>query len=557
MLFRSGEEAVEIVDAVPDIDLVLMDINLGNGIDGTKAAELILEKHDLPLIFVSSHTEPEIVKKTENITSYGYVVKSSSITVLDASIKMAFKLYVEKQNVLESEKRYALSFAAVNDGLWDWDVRSGKAYFNEQYYTLLGYENEEFPASYSSWKTLVHPDDVDRVEVELNKATTSSSPFSIDLQMQSKCGKWMWVCTRGKAIEVDSDGKAIRMIGTLSSVTDRKNIEKLLQDSETRYRGLFESAQDGILILDSDTGKIIDVNPFLVNMLGYSKEQFIEKTIWDIGFLKDVIASKENFLELQEKKYVRYENLPLETFDGKKMNVEFVSNVYLAGDEMVIQCNIRDISDRKVLEDLATARITEREFILREIHHRIKNNMSAVGQLLYLQSQAIKNPEAIEILENARGRVESMGMLYDKLYRSLDFTGISFKSYFSDLIDEIISNFSNKDMIKIEKVIDEFELDIGRLQPLGIIINELLTNIMKYAFVGRTEGIITILMTNTNGHIVISIQDNGNGMPESISFNNSTGFGLQLVHALTDQLHGTIQIERENGTKIILEFERL
>jgi PAS domain S-box-containing protein len=121
--------------------------------------------------------------------------------------------------------------------------------------------------------------------------------------------------------------------------------------SEVRYRRLFESAQDGILILDAQTGEIIDVNPFLVKLLGFSKEELIKKEIWEIGLFKDIAANKIKFLLLQQEEYVRYENLPLETIDGRKINVEFVSNVYLENQRKIIQCNIRDITDRKRKEE--------------------------------------------------------------------------------------------------------------------------------------------------------------------------------------------------------------
>ena len=125
--------------------------------------------------------------------------------------------------------------------------------------------------------------------------------------------------------------------------------EKLIA-SEVRYRRLFESAKDGILILDAETGLIKDVNPYLSELLGYSQEQFIEKKIWEIGFFKDIAANQEKFYELQNKQYVRYENLPLETATGKKINVEFVSNLYFVNKKKVIQCNIRDITIRKEVE---------------------------------------------------------------------------------------------------------------------------------------------------------------------------------------------------------------
>ncbi|OGV36547.1 MAG: hypothetical protein A2020_10110 [Lentisphaerae bacterium GWF2_45_14] len=124
-----------------------------------------------------------------------------------------------------------------------------------------------------------------------------------------------------------------------------------LRDSEIRYRRLFESAKDGILILDAETGMINDVNPFLVEMLGYSREELLGKRIWELGSFKDVIASQDNFMELQREKYIRYEDLPLETTDGHRIDVEFVSNVYFVERKKVIQCNIRNITERKQRED--------------------------------------------------------------------------------------------------------------------------------------------------------------------------------------------------------------
>ena len=123
-----------------------------------------------------------------------------------------------------------------------------------------------------------------------------------------------------------------------------------LIDSELRYRRLFEAAQDGILILDAMTGMITDVNPFLIDLLGYSREEFIEKKLWQVGAFRDIEASQDAFEALQKNEYIRYEDLPLKTKSGKLIQVEFVSNVYLVGDEKVIQCNIRDITERKRAE---------------------------------------------------------------------------------------------------------------------------------------------------------------------------------------------------------------
>lgn len=133
-------------------------------------------------------------------------------------------------------------------------------------------------------------------------------------------------------------------------VESKKAYEKL-KISETCYRRLFETAQDGILLLDADTGQITDVNPFLINILGYSHKEFLNKKLWEIGLFKDIASSKAAFSKLQTKGYVRYDDLPLERKDGRNIEVEFVSNVYLVNGKKVIQCNIRDITDRKRMEE--------------------------------------------------------------------------------------------------------------------------------------------------------------------------------------------------------------
>jgi PAS domain S-box-containing protein len=161
-------------------------------------------------------------------------------------------------------------------------------------------------------------------------------------------------------------------MGPEMTVAERKKAKEDLQTSETRYRRLFESAKDGILILDADTGQVVDANPFLISLLGYSRADLLGKTLWDLGPFKDVAVSRDAFKELQEKDYVRYEDLPLEARDGRLINVEFVSNVYLVGHTKVIQCNIRDISERKR---------TEAEHKRLEQQLQVAQKMEAIGIL--------------------------------------------------------------------------------------------------------------------------------------------------------------------------------
>ena len=163
--------------------------------------------------------------------------------------------------------------------------------------------------------------------------------------------------------------------GPRATGVDRKAPEAIVKSSDFSYRRLFETAREGILILDAETGQIVDVNPFLIEMLGYSKEEFLDKKLWGIGFFKDIAASKQAFVELQSKKYVRYEDLPLERKDGKLINVEFVSIVYDVDGRKAIQCNIRDITERKIVEE-ALAQAAAREAAVSVLASKLVSSFS-------------------------------------------------------------------------------------------------------------------------------------------------------------------------------------
>ena len=175
--------------------------------------------------------------------------------------------------------------------------------------------------------------------------------------------------------------------------------EVSLSESELRYRRLFEAAQDGILILDAETGAITDVNPFLIKLLGFTREEFINKKLWEVGAFKDVNASKDAFHSLQENEYIRYKDLPLRAKHGRLIQVEFVSNVYLEGNKKVIQCNIRDITDRKQYLD----RLIESETALRE--QSVRDYLTGLFNRRYLEETLER-----ELLRASRRQL-SMGII--------------------------------------------------------------------------------------------------------------------------------------------------
>lgn len=248
-----------------------------------------------------------------------------------------------------------------------WDSNSLVSGYNNAFKQLIGYQSDEIIGQ--SLEVLFPNDKIDSSLTIIKNNLNAPNPEFIEVTILTKEKGVKTVLWNSTNI-YDKEGKNI--VATIAQdITERKKNEEALITLETRYRRLFESAKDGILILDAESGRIIDVNPFMIELMGYSKEQFIEKEIWEIGFFKDLAANKEKFSELQQKEYVRYDDLPFETTDGRKINVEFVSNVYLVNNHKVIQCSIRDNTAQKK---------AERELIASEMKYRsfFEHGMDAI-----------------------------------------------------------------------------------------------------------------------------------------------------------------------------------
>ena len=246
-----------------------------------------------------------------------------------------------------SESRYRRFFEAVRDGILIIDAETGTILdVNPFLIELLGFTHEQFLGK-KLWEIGVFKD-IAASKDNFKKLQEKKYIRFENLPLETADGRRIYAEFVSFVYEVD-DTEVMQC--NIRDITERKKAEEVLKSSESRYRRFFEAVRDGILIIDAKTGTILDVNPFLIELLGFTHEQFLGKKLWEIGVFKDIAASKDNFKKLQEKKYIRFENLPLETADGRRIYAEFVSFVYEVDDTEVMQCNIRDITERKKAEE--------------------------------------------------------------------------------------------------------------------------------------------------------------------------------------------------------------
>jgi PAS domain S-box-containing protein len=335
-----------------------------------------------------------------------------------------------------------------------------------------------------------------------------------------------------------------------------------LLGSEKKYMRLYEQLDSildhipGLVFYKDDKNNFIRVNEVAAKSYGMSKQELEGRSLGELHppevaerYYRDdleVISSGAARIDIEE---------PFEAPAGLRwLNTSKIPFRNVEGDIIGIIGISTDITDRKKSGDKIRSLLADKEILLREVHHRIKNNIATIMSLLAYQANSTSEPSAAAVLEDAERRLLSMEMLYEKLYRSASFDRISARDYLSSLILEIMGNFPEAESVELGVDIDDFHMEIGMMSNIGIIINEVITNSMKYALAGNDRPSISIRATEREGRVRLSMSDNGKGIPEDVDFSASKGFGLLLLREITKQLAGTLEIFRSGGTRIVIDF---
>ncbi|MBU7046711.1 MAG: PAS domain S-box protein [Theionarchaea archaeon] len=350
--------------------------------------------------------------------------------------------------------------------------------------------------------------------------------------------------------------------GIFRDVTESKRAERELQESEEKYRTLVEQSLQGIAIAHGIPLRLVFMNTALSEMLGYTTEELLSLNSQET--LNLVHPEDQSFFSEQYQDILEGNpSLPLYELrlirkDGTICWLEIHANRIEYCGQPAIQAAFMDITDRKKAEEQIKASLKEKEILLREIHHRVKNNLQVVSSLLNLQSEHIRDSQYTEMLKESQNRIRTMALIHEKLYQSENLANIDISEYITSVVHGLIRSYNVDERIILSIDVEGIPLSVDAAIPCGLIINELVSNCLKHAFPHKRKGVVTITLCQIQGTNELVVKDDGVGIPDTIDLKNMETLGLDLVTTLAEkQLNGTITLDKTGGTTFTIRFREV
>ncbi len=503
---------------------------------------------------------------------------------------------LKKNQYLLSE---AMDMAQMAD--WEFDVETGIFTFNDRFYELYATTAEReggyhMPAEVYM-REFTHPDDVAIVADEIRKALARPEPGYFALREHRiirRDGEVRYIVVRIRVTK-DADGRTTGTHGANQDITERKVIEEALRESEERYRTLIEQLPDYIIV--HREGILLYVNPAGASQLSYDAKSLIGKSFFSMiapashEIVKDAVFRRMKGEEVQpyEIQVLSRNNTPrtvlvhgaLISYDGAPASINVLTDITplkqaqdairQANEELekrvqkrtedLRQANVQlttEITARAQAEQEISKSLEEKVLLLREIHHRVKNNLQIITSLLKLQSRFITDHGVQEAIKDTQSRVRAMSLVHERIYRSPDIAEIDLKEYLLFLVRQVAQFYNvQPHQVSITVTMPPIMADIDMVTPLGLIMNELVSNSLKHAFPSGRQGSISITGDITgNDRLRFTYHDSGIGMPQGLDWQNSESLGLRLVNSLVDQLDGTITLGEGEGTTFVIDIQK-
>lgn len=456
--------------------------------------------------------------------------------------------------------------AVARTGSWRLDVRRNVLTWSDENHRIFGIP-KGCPLTYESFLQIVHPDDREQVDREW-KAGLGGHPYEVEHRIIVG-GEVRWVRERAE-LELDSDGTLLGGFGTTQDITERRQVERALDaarvqalEEKNRIQAMMNALPVGVAILDERGGTILS-NAMFDEIWGgpppvKEVNDYTAYTAWwvDTGL---AVEPQEwaSAVAVSRGEAVLGQLLRIERFDGTKAFVLNGAVPVFDAEHRVSGCTvaIMDITELRQAQETATAALREKEVLLKEIHHRVKNNLQLVASMLSLQSASIKDPATREPLLESQHRIRTLALIHEKLYGSWDFTRVSFRPYLEELVAYLYKSYggaSAKITLRIDAA--DVSLDVGTAIPVALILNELLSNSFKHAFPEGREGHVTVTFRPLpDRRCELVVADDGIGLADKLGFAEEESMGMLIISVLTKQLDGVIELRATPGTCAVLTF---
>lgn len=502
--------------------------------------------------------------KNENGRIQGLVTVLQDITELRNSENALEENYEKYRIVTEQTGQLVYDFNLLTDeGSWAGAIEK-----------VTGYSKAEFQGmSRDIWVEHIHPDDRDAVLKEFIETRKNGESYRIEFRFRKKDGTCIYLENNGIYL-TDRSGKPVRSLGAIKDITERKLAEERMQESEDKYRSFVQNLK-GIAFQFDRNFKLEFMHGAVEEITGYTEEELVSLKLWP------ELIEPEDFCFFREEEYKIRQcsdhcqgvlEYRIRCRDGKiKWMHETYQKVPGKGEKPDVYNGIvYDITERKEAEEnLARVEMARKK----EVHHRIKNNLQIISSLLDLQAENLEDERIKEVLRESQNRIMSIALIHKELYRDRKLSNVNLSTYLRAMAENLLNTYKIGDSrINLYMDIEENILfDVETAVPLGIIINEIFSNSLKYAFPDSNSGDICISLlrgeTESNNwnekknqglekdsRFILSVSDNGVGIPETFDLEKSESLGLQLIYVLIDQLDGKVKLNRNNGTEFKIEF---
>jgi PAS domain S-box-containing protein len=453
------------------------------------------------------------------------------------------------------DERLRIALRAARTGTWHWDLSTNIDTIDDSLRDLFGLRSTQDIQTIEDFFGIVHPDDRARVEAAFEETRTHGVHLNIEFRVVHPDGSERWLLDQGEVVRREGEGPY--MSGACVDITQRIAAEQSLRMIEPRFLLLVNIVRDYALFQMDIEGRFTSWNSGAENVLGYKPEEVIGEYASLLFTPEDIAAGVPELEMSQAAKSGRAQD---ERWHLRKGGVRFWCNGVLTavfdedGRLTGFVKVMRDETERRLMHNQLQASLAEKEVLLQEIHHRVKNNLQVITSLISLQSDVVKEEPVRRMFEEACNRVRAIAEIHELLYRSPDLARIDFGAYLKRLGQNLRAFYgAQAQHIRLE-IHSDVNLPLTEAIPCGLIVNELVTNSLTHAFPGDRKGRIEVSLGCSPQQCILKVTDDGVGIPSDFRVEDANSLGLKLVSVLAQQLKGEVQIRNSRGTAISVSF---